>query len=140
MLGASKKQDGVGMGVWCLLPVIGGVWLVPMASTSTRNMSYQEAHALMEQGGIEECGPSIPTPQLMTEDRREPGRVRARGRKAPSATAFRLYPSTPQSGTRDAAAEQAYADKREREIKRQLKNVCTGCEPTRTRLDHGRRP
>src|SRR4051812_33723833 len=122
MLVARKDREGVGMGAWCLLPVIGGVWLVPMASTSTANMSYLEAHALMEQGGIEECGPSIPTPQLMTEDRGETSRVRTRGRKVSSATAFRLYPSTPESGTRDAAAEQAYADKREREIKRQLKN------------------
>ena len=126
------------MGAWCLLPVIGGVWLVPMASASTTNMSHLEAHALMEHGGIEQCGPSISIPQLMTEDRGETSRMRAPGRKPPSATAFRLYPSTPESGTRDAAAEQAYADKREREIKRQLKNVCTGCEPTRTRLDRGR--
>jgi hypothetical protein len=102
--------------VWCLLPTLGGVWMLQVQAPPTADTAQ-----VVWQGTVQTC-------KIRRVDESTRATSTTTSVRAPAPQPKRAFGErTPIIGSSEQRAEKAYTERREREIRREIGSICSGC-------------
>ena len=118
-------------GSWVrLVALVMGVMLLGLGGCRHYERVVEDAHDRYEAAlRLRTEGPIVAetADQLLPETGRAARPRRTKGQRSAHSSGFRLFPKTPYVGSPEYRAEAEQEARREREIKRRMSGICSGC-------------